>query len=81
MRFVRWEREAIDDLLSIPDPAAAAIVDRAVNRFASAGQGFVRRVSSADATDDLRLYVVGAPYYVRLRFDHEAVYVWRVVRS
>ncbi len=37
----------------------------------------MRRVASLDGPDDLRLYVVGAPYYVGLRFDDQVVYVWR----
>ena len=79
-RAVVWLPEAVDDLLAIPDASEAAAVDAAVQRYARAAEGFVRRLPQIDTADEHRLYVQGAPYYARFHADDETVHIWRVIR-
>ncbi len=79
-RVVLWAELAADDLVAIPNIDDAAAVDSAVQYFARTGIGFLRRVEAEQGPTELRLYATGTKYYAVVRFDDQAVYVWRLVR-
>jgi len=76
-RRIEWLPRAIEDLLRVPSIEDAARLDRAIQDYARAGTGFVRRVGGPEGTE-LRLYVRG--YYAAISLGpSDVVRVWRVI--
>jgi len=80
-RAVRWFPLAVDDLRALPDWRIAAEADRVLEHFAATGRGFVVRLPNPGGADEYRLYFPPHPYYARIRYTDDVVYVERVLRS
>lgn len=80
IRRVQWSPSSSEDLLDIPWRSAEEIV-AAVTLFAVASEGPVIRWPSPRGAEEVRLYVPGTRYYVRLRYSESVVYVERVFTS
>jgi hypothetical protein len=76
---VRWHRLAERDFYDLPHWQTAERIDGALQRFATSGEGDLRRVDTALGIEH-RLLV--PPYFVRISHDRptRTLHVWRIVR-
>ncbi|MBX3260109.1 MAG: hypothetical protein KF782_10490 [Labilithrix sp.] len=81
-RTIDWSKQAVTDLLDLPDWRIAQAVDAAVKLFALTGVGTIVTFPSLDGPDEVRLYAgPHARYYAVVRYSKAVVYVERVLRS
>jgi hypothetical protein len=74
-----WFEDAVRGLVDLRSWEDAERIDKALQEYASAGLGFLRRVETERGTE-LRIHVRGCFAQIVIDEAEKTIHVWRVVR-